>query len=110
MLGSDHKQTIAAVSRLAAFMERTGRGINHIFKGIFLLLCKHTYATCIASVVFPWCRFAFCFRTIHPACVAVYVDYCNTKYMRARRVGKKLIVSLGKSGEGWHVSKLRITC
>ncbi|CAM9467203.1 unnamed protein product, partial [Ectocarpus sp. 13 AM-2016] len=34
MLGSDHRQTIAAVSRLAAYMGRTGKGINHIFKDL----------------------------------------------------------------------------
>ena len=32
-LGRDHRQTIAAVSRLSAYMGRTGKGINHIFKG-----------------------------------------------------------------------------
>ncbi|CAM9102630.1 unnamed protein product [Hapterophycus canaliculatus] len=34
MLGSDHRQTIAAVSRLAAYMGRTGKGINHIFQDL----------------------------------------------------------------------------
>eukprot|EP00903_Cladosiphon_okamuranus_P011857 g11138.t1 len=34
MLGSDHKQTIAAISHLAAYMGRTGKGINHIFKDL----------------------------------------------------------------------------
>ncbi|CAN0088355.1 unnamed protein product [Ectocarpus sp. 6 AP-2014] len=34
MLGSDHRQTIAAVSQLAAYMSRTGKGINHIFKDL----------------------------------------------------------------------------
>lgn len=36
MLGSDHKQTIAAVSHLAAYMGRTGKGINHIFQGTYM--------------------------------------------------------------------------
>ena len=53
-LGRDHRQTIAAVSRLSAYMGRTGKGINHIFKGAkaerkLVAVYLHTYASAVLS-------------------------------------------------------------